>query len=77
VNMEAGVQFTLDNGTGKIALVPWWVVISVPCFFRCSADLFLERRITDQMDVNEVAFVHYVYLMLIGSEMCSVLVLAF
>jgi len=26
------------------------------------------------MDVNEVAFVHYVYLMLIGSEMCSVLV---
>jgi len=29
------------------------------------------------MDVNEVAFVQYVNVMLIGSEMCSVLVLAF
>jgi len=33
----------------------------------------LERRITDQMDANEVAFVQYVYVVLIGSEMCSVL----
>ena len=48
-------------------------------FSRRSGDLIryvtflLERRITDQMDANEVAFVQYVYVVLIGSEMCSVL----